>query len=177
MATQLYKKSYGKESKLSYLSHALVENRNGLIAAAMVTHVDGYAERDAALLMLHEMQRHRSRRITVSADKAYDTKYFVATAREMKVTPHVTKNEKGRRSNLDQRTARPNLGMPSASEQMAGRERLRLAEPDRPAATGQITWTGKGGLVVRLQLCRSQPDPAAQAHRVTQEVSLREQCA
>ena len=50
--SRLYKKSYGKESKLSYLGHALVENRNGLIAAAMVTHADGYAERDAALLML-----------------------------------------------------------------------------------------------------------------------------
>ena len=51
---RLYRKSYGKESKLSYLGHALVENRNGLIAAAMVTHADGYAERDAALLMLAE---------------------------------------------------------------------------------------------------------------------------
>src|ERR1700686_1500790 len=70
---RLYKKSYGKESKLSYLGHAMVENRNGLIAAAMVTHADGYAERDAALLMLHEQQKHRSRRITVGADKAYDT--------------------------------------------------------------------------------------------------------
>ena len=53
---RLYKKSYGKESKLSYLGHALVENRNGLIAAAMVTHADGYAERHAALLMLAEKQ-------------------------------------------------------------------------------------------------------------------------
>jgi transposase len=103
---RLYKKSYGKESKLSYLGHALVENRNGLIAAAMVTHADGYAERDAALLMLHEKQKDRSRRITVGADKAYDTKDFVATARELNVTPHVTKNEKGRRSNLDRRTTR-----------------------------------------------------------------------
>ena len=103
---RLYKKSYGKESKLSYLGHALVENRNGLIAAAMVTHADGYAERDAALLMLAERQRNRSRRITVGADKAYDTKDFVRTAREFKVTPHVTKNESGRRSNLDRRTTR-----------------------------------------------------------------------
>ena len=54
---RLYKKSYGKESKLSYLGHVLVENRNGLIAAAMVTHADGYAERDAALLMLKEKQQ------------------------------------------------------------------------------------------------------------------------
>jgi len=103
---RLYKKSYGKESKLSYLGHALVENRNGLIAAAMVTHADGFAERDAALLMLQKKQQDRSRRITVGADKAYDTKDFVNTARELNVTPHVTKNDKGRRSNLDRRTTR-----------------------------------------------------------------------
>ena len=98
---RLYKKSYGKESKLSYLGHALIENRNGLIAAAMVTHADGYAERDAALLMLYEKQQGRSRRITVGADKAYDTKDFVRTVRELNVTPHVTRNDKGRSSNLD----------------------------------------------------------------------------
>ena len=71
---------------MSYLGHALVENRNGLIAAAMVTHADGYAERDAALLMLAEKQEGRSRRITVGADKAYDTKDFVSTVRELNVT-------------------------------------------------------------------------------------------
>jgi transposase len=103
---RLYKKSYGKESKLSYLGHALVENRNGLIAAAMVTHADGFAERDAALLMLKQKQQDRSGRITVGADKAYDTKDFVNTVRELNVTPHVTKNDKGRRSNLDRRTTR-----------------------------------------------------------------------
>jgi hypothetical protein len=103
---RLYKKSHGKESKLSYLGHALVENRNGLIAATMVTHADGYAERDAALLMLAEMQAGRSRRITVGADKAYDTKDFVSTVWELNVTPHVTKNDKGRSSNLDRRATR-----------------------------------------------------------------------
>ncbi len=103
---RLYKKSYGKESKLSYLGHALVENRNGLIAAAMVTHADGYVERAAALLMLAEKQADRTRRITVGADKAYDTKDFVSTVRELNVTPHVAKNDKGRISNLDRRTTR-----------------------------------------------------------------------
>jgi transposase len=102
----LYKKSYGQESKLSYLGHALVENRNGLIAVAMVTQADGYAERDAVLLMLKEKQEGRSRRITVGADKAYDTKDFVSTVRELNVTPHVTKKDKGRRSNLDGTTTR-----------------------------------------------------------------------
>jgi transposase len=103
---RLYKKSYGKESKLAYLGHALVENRNGLIAAAMATQADGYAERDAALLMLNERQKNSSRRITVGADKAYDTQDFIATARALRVTAHVQKNEKGRRSNLDRRTTR-----------------------------------------------------------------------
>ncbi len=72
----------------------------------MVTRADGYAERDAALLMLHEKQKGRSRRITVGADKAYDAKDFITTVRELNVTAHVTKNENGRRSNLDKRTTR-----------------------------------------------------------------------
>jgi len=100
------KKSYGKESHLAYLGHALVENRNGLIAAAMATQADGYAEREAALLLLEEKQKGGSRRITVGADKAYDTKDFVTASRALNVTAHVTKNEKGRRSNMDRRTTR-----------------------------------------------------------------------
>ena len=87
---RLYKKSYGKESRLSYLGHVLVENRNGLIAAAMATEADRHAERDAALLMLHQRQKSRTRRVTVGADKAYDTQDFVATARELNITVHVT---------------------------------------------------------------------------------------
>ena len=93
-----YNKSYGKESKLSYLVHALVENLNGLIAAAMVTHADGHAERDAAFLMLQEKQKDHSGRITVGADKAYDTGDFIAGTRALNVTVHVSNNDKGRRS-------------------------------------------------------------------------------
>jgi transposase len=103
---QLYKKSYGKESHLAYLGHALVENRNGLIAAAMVTQADGFAEREAALLMLAEKQKDRKRRITVGADKAYDDRQFVEAVRKLNVTPHISKNDKGRRSNMDGRTTR-----------------------------------------------------------------------
>src|SRR5260370_38806 len=68
---QLYKMSYGRESKLAYLGHALVENRNGLIAAAMATQADGYAEREAALLMLQDKQKGCKRRITAHADNAF----------------------------------------------------------------------------------------------------------
>jgi|SRR5215469_9555538 len=103
---RLYKKSYGKESKLSYLGHALVENRNGLITAAMVTHADGTAERDAALLMLYQKQKQRTRRITIGADKAYDAEDFVRTARELNVTPHIMPSDHHPRSNLDRRTTR-----------------------------------------------------------------------
>ena len=83
-----------------------VENRNGLIAQAMVTQADGFAEREAALLMLAAQQQGSQRRITVGADKAYDSKDFVAAARALNVTPHITKNENGRHSNLDRRTTR-----------------------------------------------------------------------
>jgi transposase len=103
---RLYKKSYGKESRLAYLGHALVENRNGLIASAMATQADGHAERDAALLMLHQWQQRSSRRLTVGADKAYDTRDFITTSRELNVTVHVQTNDTGRRSNLDHRTTR-----------------------------------------------------------------------
>ena len=80
-----------------------VENRNGLIAAAMTTQADGWAERDAGLLMLHELTRKRSDRITTGADKAYDTRDFVSTLRELGVTPHVARRQNGA---IDERTSR-----------------------------------------------------------------------
>jgi hypothetical protein len=162
---RLYKKSYGKESKLSYLGHALVENRNGLIAAAMVTHADGMAERDAALLMLHQKQQGRSRRITVGADKAYDTKDFVAAARELNVTPHVTRNDKGRRSNLDRRTTRqPGYAISLSRRWLVEKGFGWLKQ------TGRLRQVKLRGLenvdwLFRLQLRGTQPDPAAQTHR------------
>ena len=158
---RLYKKSYGKESKLSYLGHALVENRNGLIAAAMVTHADGYAERDAALLMLAEKQEGRSRRITVGADKAYDTKDFVSTVRELNVTPHVTKNDNGRTQQPGPQNHAPARLCHQPEPPMADRKGIRMAEANRPAAPGQVARSGESGLAVRLQLRGAQPDPAA----------------
>lgn len=100
---RLYKKSAGQEAKLSYLGHTLVENRNGLIAAAMTTQADGRAERDAALLLLYELTRKRNSRITAGADKAYDMRDFVDTVRELGVTPHVARRQYGA---IDGRTSR-----------------------------------------------------------------------
>jgi transposase len=104
--SRLYKKYYGQEARLSYLGHTLVENRNGLIVAAMTTQADGTAERDAGILMLADLTEGRRRRVTVGADKAYDTQDFVATVRELRATPHVTQNNTNRRSAIDERTTR-----------------------------------------------------------------------
>lgn len=104
---RLYKKSYGKEARLSYLGHALVENRNGLIAGAMATTANGTAERDAALLLVDQaIQQGQGKRITVGADKAYDTRDFVRKVRDLGAVPHVSQNNKHRRSAIDKRTTR-----------------------------------------------------------------------
>jgi hypothetical protein len=72
---RLYKKSKGSEAKLSYLGHALMENRNGLLVKTLVTEVNGTAERDAALLMAEKIPGVK--RVTLGGDKDYDTKDFV----------------------------------------------------------------------------------------------------
>jgi transposase len=85
---RLYKKAVGREAKLAYLGHLLTENRHGLIIDTAVTAASGTAERDAAIVMLGELPL-TTRRVTVGADKLYDTRDWVATVRRMHVTPHV----------------------------------------------------------------------------------------
>jgi transposase len=103
---RLYKKACGQPAQLCYLGHTLVENRNGLVVEAMATQADGTAERDAGLLMVRDLMKRRHRRITLGADKAYDTRDFVDTVRELGATPHVTQNNCQRRSAIDERTTR-----------------------------------------------------------------------
>jgi transposase len=85
---RLYKKAVGREAKLGYLAHLLTENRHGLIVDTAVTAASGTAERDAALVMLGELPL-TTRRVTVGADKLYDTRDWVAAVRQMRITPHV----------------------------------------------------------------------------------------
>jgi len=105
---RLYRKSNNAEARLAYLGHLLIENRHGLIADAMATHADGYAERAAALRLVHaQWRRAPGRRRTVGADKAYDTCDFVEGARARDTTPHVTQNLTRRGgSAIDARTTR-----------------------------------------------------------------------
>lgn len=110
--SRLYRKSSGKESKLSYMGHATMENRHGLAVAGEVTHAGGTAERRAAETMLGRKAREAGRRITVGADKAYDTTDHVAALRKLNVTPHVAQNNAvtragwRRKSAIDARTTR-----------------------------------------------------------------------
>jgi hypothetical protein len=104
---KLYRKGWGKEAKLSYLGHVLMENRNGLIVDAMVTEADGSAERDAAMLMVHSRWNERRPISSLGADKGYDTRDFVKVMREMDVRPHVTQNvNRPGGSAIDARTTR-----------------------------------------------------------------------
>jgi transposase len=101
---RVLRKGRGKEAKLCYMGHLLMENRNGLIVDALVTEACGTAERAAALAMLSRQGgRHRA---TLGADKAYDVAGFVADLRALNVTPHVAQNPTGRRSAIDARTTR-----------------------------------------------------------------------
>ncbi len=100
---RLYRKGAGKEAKLCFMGHALMENRSGLVVDACLTQANGHAEREAALAMI-EPRADRPNRITLGADKGYDVEDFVNELRSMNVTPHVAAKAAG--SAIDGRTSR-----------------------------------------------------------------------
>ena len=103
--SRLYRKSEGKESKLCYLGHAMMENRHGLAVTGIVTQATGTAEREASVDMLVE-KASATHRITAGMDKAYDVKEHVERLRAKNITPHVAQNDTNRRSAIDGRTTR-----------------------------------------------------------------------
>jgi transposase len=102
---KLYRRGPGKEARLCFIGHGLMENRSGLLVDACLTPVDGHAERMAALIMI-EAHADRAHTITLGADKGYDADDFVNELRAMRVTPHVAQSNRGRRSSIDGRTTR-----------------------------------------------------------------------
>ncbi len=88
---RLFRKGLGKEAKLSYMGHTVMENRNGLIVKAKASLATGTAEREVAAELLGQLPGHH--RKTVGADKNYDTRDFVSNCREMNITPHVARND------------------------------------------------------------------------------------
>jgi transposase len=118
---RLARKSGGHESKLAYCGNLLIENRNGLVVDTELLQCSGTAERDAALRMAERIEGVG--RVTLAADKGYDTRDLVAGMKAMKVTPHVAQNLKRRGgSAIDGRTTR------HAGYQVSQRKRKRIEE-------------------------------------------------
>src|SRR5436190_20361124 len=102
----LAKKGKGKEARLAYAGHALMENHNGLLVDFAPSQATGTAERDAVPELIDQARERGFRPHTLGADKGYDTQACVADIRERDVTPHVTQNSSRRRSAIDGRTTR-----------------------------------------------------------------------
>jgi len=97
---RLYRKG-NTASELRYMGHTLSDNRHGLIASAVVTTADGFAEREAAKAMISDARQalgNVEREVTLGADKGYDAKEFIDACVAMNVTPHVAQNTSGRKS-------------------------------------------------------------------------------
>ena len=118
---RLARKSSGHEAKLAYCGNVLIENRHGLVVDTELLRCNGTAERDAAMLMAERLEG--TERVTIGADKGYDTQDFVKEMRGMKVTPHVAQNEKRRGgSAIDRRTTR------HSGYQISQQKRKRIEE-------------------------------------------------
>lgn len=109
------------EAMLCFMGHTLMENRNGLVVQADLIHVDGHGERKAALEMIDRHSPGSNRRLTLGADKGYDSADFAAALRRKVVTPHVA--QKARHSAIDRRTTNHPDHAPSQ------RRRKKIEEP------------------------------------------------
>ena len=119
--SRLARKSGGHEAKLAYCGNVIIENRHGLVVDTELLQCNGTAERDAALLMVERLEG--TQRVTVAADKGYDTQGFVGEMRGMNATPHVSQNHKrAGGSAIDGRTTR------HAGYQISQRKRKRIEE-------------------------------------------------
>lgn len=134
---RMARKGPGKEAKLSYMGHTVMENRNGMIVKAAASHATGKAEREVAADLLARLPGMKRR--TVGADKNYDTAGFVADCRAMNITPHVARNDKrAGGSAINGRTSR------HASYSVSQRSRKRVEEP--------FGWGKSVGLIRHMKL-------------------------
>jgi transposase len=130
---QLFRKGNGQSSKLCFMGHALMENRNGLIVDCDVTRASGTAERDTALAMIKRSRKGKTKtvrktRVTLGADKGFDAEGFVNALKAQNVTPHVAINARTwpsgtvRKTAVDRRTTR------HAGYEVSQRIRKRIEE-------------------------------------------------
>ena len=101
---RLFRKGFAHEARLYYQGHVLMDHRHGLAAGGRLTAATAHGERDAGVILAAgNIPRARA---TLAADKAYDTRDFVATLRALGVTPHIAQHTTRRRSAIDARTTR-----------------------------------------------------------------------
>ena len=165
---RLARKGKGKEAKLCYAGHTLIENRNGLIVACELTQASGTAEREAGLRLLGRERDRRPRgRMTVGADKGYDTADFVTDARALKITPHVASRWRGA---IDGRTTSwPGYAVSQRRRKLieqgygwmkdiGGLRKLR--HRGRAKVAAMFTFTAAAYNLVRLRTLLAEPAPS-----------------
>ena len=118
--SRFLRKGKGKEAKLCFMGHVVMENRNGLVVGGRVTRATGTTETKEALGLLEDIPRKH--RITVGGDKGFDTGAFIEGLRAQQATPHVAQNTNNRSSAIDQRTTR------HSGYEVSQRKRKRIEE-------------------------------------------------
>lgn len=118
--SRLLRKGKGKEAKLCFMGHVVMENRNGLAVSGRVSRATGTTEGQEALSLLEDVPRRH--RITVGGDKGFDTRAFVDGLRAQQATPHVAQNTSNRSSTIDRRTTR------HTGYEVSQRKRKRIEE-------------------------------------------------
>ena len=141
----LHRKGQGKEAKLAYLGHVLLDNRQGLVANVCATHATGTAERDAAVLLLEASASPGS---TVGADKGYDVARRCRRARPGR---HAPRGAEGPRE-CDRRSDHAACGLSRESAETKTRGTgLRLDEDRRRPAQAPASRHRPGGWAAHLR--------------------------
>jgi hypothetical protein len=155
---KLARKSGGHESKLAYCGNVLIENRNGLVVDTELVLCSGTAERDAALEMAGRIAGDQ--RVTVGADKGYDTRGFVQEMRDRNVTPHVVAEYQSIRWQRDRWAHDPACRLPGEPAQTeTDRRSIWMVKDSGNAAQDATSWRLQSWLGVHLRGRRLQSGP------------------
>ena len=158
---KLFRKGNSQPAKLYFMGHALIENRHGLVVQADATQATGKAEREAALAMIDRHDPGSERRLTLAADKGYDTSDFVADL-QAEVRDAARRREgQGLGHRRPHDAARGLQSQPAQTQ--AGRGGLRLGQDHRRDGEGESARTGARALQVHVRDGRLQSDPHAEA--------------
>jgi transposase len=162
---RLYRKAAGRESRLCFMGHVLMENRSGLAVGAALTRATGTAEREAALTLLE--RRQTGGRITLGADKAYDVTAFVEELRARQVTPHIAIDGRVSKLGVVRKTAVDGCTTRHAGYRASQICRKRIEEVfgwiKTQAGLAKVKLRGQARNALHLHCGGLQPDPHPQA--------------